>query len=235
MKNVVYTAAKIRNLIESLSLVYNIPQINWMLTYGTAMCVHGLVPNSGDIDITLATDDFNRVAEYIKPKHDETGPVIWMPGKVEIRPLSTLPSEHWFETVNHCRVATLESLLGAYQYLVDHPLPNRFKDGEDAQKIKQLTLEINRRGEKFNADLARDLTLAAEAVMDTGICFDLSQIWNKLDEPRVVFVKDASNRKWDFTFDPTDMSVSFYPRDEVDMHSMVEKHKLVYSKTKERV
>lgn len=235
MKNVVYTAAKIRNLIESLALVYDIPQNNWMLTYGTAMCMHGLVPSSADLDVTLSTEDFNRVAEYIKPKHDETGPVIWMPGRVEIRPLTTLPSEHWFETVNHCRVATLESLVTAYRHVLNNPIPNRFKDGEDARKINVLTLEINRRGEKFNADLARDLKNAAEQVMDTGICFDLTQIWNKLDGPRVVIIKDAGNRKWDFTFDPTDLSVSFYPREDVGPDNMVEKHKLVYSKTKERV
>lgn len=224
-----YNASKVRRIVESLSTLYNIDASEFMLTYGTAMVMHGLCRTTDDMDITVNSTVFDQLRQWIAPTKDEKGEVIWMPGAIEIRPLTTLRTGSFFQRVNHCQVQTLDSLLASYRDLQADPIKNRSKCDEDLRKINLLVTEINRLSFEIGADVKRSAGIIGAEVQHLMIELVGSKLFEKLDGPLSVSFKDTINRRWSVTYNPTDKSIEFYEVDEVDMNGMVLQHKFVYS------
>jgi hypothetical protein len=224
-----YNASKVRKIVESLATVYGIDDSEFMLTYGTAMVMHGLCQTTDDMDITVNSTVFDKLRQWITPTTDALGEVIWMPGAIEIRPLSTLRTGSFFQRINHCQVQTLDSLLQAYRDLQADPIKDRSKCDEDLRKINVLVTEINRLNNETDAIVKRSGKIIAEEAQHLMIELAASRFFEKLEGPLRLTIKDPINRKWTVTFNPADQSIEFYELDEVDMNGMVKHHKFIYS------
>lgn len=195
----IYDRSKIRNVLSSLATVYEIPAKNWMLTYGTAMVMHDLETATGDLDITVKMSDWDTLIQFHKPYNDALGPIIELPGKIEIRPIATLQPETVFVTIDGCRVADMPSLLGAYKSLLAQPLEGRNKMDKDFQRSVQLELRIEQLGQMHDIAFQREGDLIAEAAVDLIIYANLSKIMERVKERNRAYkgyFEDAGKVHW---------------------------------------
>lgn len=196
-----YNSSKIRSVIEALACVYGINLSRWHVTYGTAMVMHGLATSSPDIDIGLNDEDWKTFSEYHTVITDELGPIIELPGKVEVRPLTTVHHPFMFVRKHGFMVADLVSLHAAYCLMIDTPLPGRDKREQDQDRVNILVTELNRLRMRGDVELRRDADMLAECAMDLIIQNNLSGVFAKVSEKHSEHeyygeIKDAARDTW---------------------------------------
>jgi hypothetical protein len=226
-----YNRQHIRKMIESLATVYNIPAERWYLTFGTAMVVHGLNTSTSDVDITLSEDDWKIMAKYHEVNTDTLGPIIELPGKVEIRPMETLMSDHVWTRLNHTMVPTKQSLHSAYTWLIENPIPGRDKLDADLKNLNKLDVVL----ESDKNEIEKQITQVLSTVMSDAVSMVIQLESSKLfeligDDVHRTTIKDDSNDKWGVKVHPKAKSVEFWEINEIDMHGNVEIHSIRFDK-----
>lgn len=150
-----YNARKIRTLVESLSTIYAIPMQEWIVTYGSAMVLHGELQVTEDLDITLPNASFEYLSAFIKPQTDQLGEWIEIPGNIEIRPRATFPVDLHTVKINHLTCQSQESLISAYGHLVANPIPGRLKTEQDDMR-RRILVEARERESNLGKALAEE-------------------------------------------------------------------------------
>lgn len=202
-----YNSNKVRNIVESLATVYGIPMAHWHVTYGTALVVHGLTATTTDVDLSLNEEDWNELARYIDVDTDQLGPIIELPGKIEIRPLSNLPHPTTFVRNHGFMVADLESLYNAYRALVETPFTHRDKHNQDKARVILLETTINRKRMRGNEELRRDCDAVSESAMNLIIQTNFAKTFPKIDEHGTQYfgeIKDAAKDTWSYMISHTE-------------------------------
>lgn len=220
-----YNRPKVRNIIESLATVYGIPVDRWFLTFGTAMVVHGLNTSTGDVDVTLGQEDWANFSQYHDVNTDTLGPIIELPGKIEVRPMLTLMTEHNFIRQHGVMVGDLRSLHQAYTWFQENPVTGRNKEGSDLNNINKLVMRINQDKQGIATEIEQGVNSVLQDAIAMVVELGSSKLFEKMGEDVYrTTVKDNNNSRWGVKVYPKAQSLEFWEISEVDMHSNVEKH-----------
>lgn len=202
-----YNSNKIRTVIESLANVYGIPMSRWHVTYGTAMVVHGLVPTTQDIDVSLNEEDWLELKRYCDVDSDALGKIIELPGKIEIRPLENIHHATTFVRWHGFMVADLESLHNAYRALVEVPFTHREKLEQDKKRVELLESTIRWKRMRGDEELRRDCDMVTDCAMDLVIQTNLAHTFSKVKLTNTDYfgeIKDAAKGTWSYMISHTE-------------------------------
>lgn len=226
-----YSREKVTRMISSLAMVYGIPAERWFLTYGTAMVMHGLISSTGDIDITLGQEDWAAMSTYHDVNTDVLGPIIELPGKVEIRPMSTIMTEHEWCKRHSVMVATLESLHTAYQWMLDNPVTGRDKRNADFENLTRVMMQINANKDRTADQITQVLSTVMSDAVSMIVQLEASKLFDIMgDEVHRTTIKDDSHSKWGVKVHPKAKAIEFWEINEVDMYGNVEIHSIKFDK-----
>lgn len=226
-----YSREKISRMIASLAMVYGIPAERWFLTYGTAMVVHGLSSSTGDIDITLGQEDWAAMSTYHDVNTDSLGPIIELPGKVEIRPMSTIMTTHEWCRRHSTMVATLESLRDAYEWMLVNPVDGRNKGEADRGNLNRVLMKIDAEKDKTAHQITQVLSTVMSDAVSMIVQLEASKLFDIMgDEVHRATIKDDSHSKWGVKVHPKAKAVEFWEISEIDMDGNVEIHSIKFDK-----
>ena len=224
-----YNSKQIRKMVESLAMVYNIPVERWFLTYGTAMVVHGLSNGTGDIDISLNKEDWEVLNTYLDVDSDALGQIIELPGKIEIRSMESLMTEHTFIRLDGVMVPTLESLHHSYVWFTEHDVFGRDKRDADLRNINLLAMRINADKHRDSAHIAQVLSTVMADAVSMIIQLESSKMFDMMgDDCYRATIQDDSNAKWGVKVHPKAKAVEFWEINEIDMHGNAVIHSIKF-------